>query len=175
MKELTQIARKTLESQFENGSFEPEKRLKDKYCGKCACFVTLTKDGILRGCIGSLTPTRELWKDVRNNAINAAFNDSRFPHLGKDELKKVKIEVSVLSKPRRLIYKDSKDLLDKIDNEMGIILKKGFYNATFLPQVWEQIPDKIDFLEHLSIKAGLPKNAWENSEIWFYNVNIEKE
>jgi len=172
---LTQIARKILESQFEEKKFKLDNKTKEKYPEKLSCFVTLTKNRELRGCIGSLTPTQELWKDVQENAINAAFNDPRFLQLKKDELKQIKIEVSVLSQPRKLIYKNPDDLLDKIKKDMGIILKKGFYNATFLPQVWEQIPDKVEFLQHLSIKAGLPADAWKNSEIFYYNVKIEKE
>ncbi len=172
---LTQLARYTLEAYFQNQKFEPDEETKKKYSDKKACFVTLTKNDQLRGCVGSLIATQELWKDVQENAINAAFRDSRFPPLTKEELNKIKIEISVLTAPKKLEYENEKDLLEKINKDMGIILKKGFYSATFLPQVWEQLPDKIQFLEHLSLKAGLDKDAWKTADIFYYKVEIEKE
>jgi len=172
---LTQLARKTLEFYFENKSFKPDEQTKKKYNQKKACFVTLEKNNQLRGCIGCLEARQELWKEVQENAINAAFKDFRFSQLTKKELNKIKIEVSILSKPKKLNYENEKDLLGKINNKMGIILKKGFNSATFLPQVWEQISDKIEFLEHLSLKAGLNKDVWRKSEILFYEVDAEKE
>jgi len=172
---LTQLARHTLEAYFQNQKFEPDEETKKKYSDKKACFVTLTKNDQLRGCVGSLIATQELWKDVQENAINAAFRDSRFPPLTKEELNKIKIEISILTAPKKLEYENEKDLLEKINKDMGIILKKGFYSATFLPQVWEQLPDKIQFLEHLSLKAGLDKDAWKTADIFYYKVEIEKE
>ena len=109
------------------------------------------------------------------NAIHAAFDDYRFSPLSKNELSKIKIEISVLSIPRKIEFKNEKELLGKIDNKMGIIVKKGFNSATFLPQVWEQISDPKSFLEHLSIKAGLEKDAWKNSDIYFYRVKSIEE
>lgn len=172
---LTQLARKTLEAYFQEKEFEPNQELKDKFKEKKACFVTLTKNGNLRGCIGSLEPRQELWKDVQENSLNSAFNDPRFFPLQEKELKDIKIEVSVLSKPQKLEYKNEEDLLNKINKEMGIILKKDFCSSTFLPQVWEQIPDKIQFIEQLSLKAGLNKDAWKTSDISYYTADIEEE
>jgi len=172
---LLQLARQTLESFFQNKKFEPDEKTKSKYSDKRACFVTLNLNNQLRGCIGSLQAIQELWRDVTQNTINAAFNDPRFMPLTKEELNKIKIEISTLSKPKKLEFKNEKELLEKINNKIGIILKRGSNSATFLPQVWQQIPDKIQFLEHLSQKAGLNKDAWKNSEIWFYNVNVEGE
>lgn len=172
---LIQLTRKTIELHFLGNLFQPDEKTKEKYKDKKACFVTLTKKGSLRGCIGCLEARQELWKDVQENSINAAFYDSRFIPLTKDELNKIKIEVSILSKPIRLKYKDEEDLLNKLNDKMGIILKKDHFSSTFLPQVWEQISDKIEFLEHLSLKAGLNKNAWKKTEIWYYYVEIEKE
>jgi len=169
---LAQLARKTLEFYFENKSFKPDEQTKKKYNQKQACFVTLEKNNQLRGCIGCLEARQELWEEVQENAINSAFNDFRFSQLTKKELKKIKIEVSILTKPKKINYKDEKDLLEKINNKMGIILKKDFNSATFLPQVWGQIPDKTEFLEHLSLKAGLNKGDWKTSEIWFYEVDV---
>ncbi len=172
---LTEIARKTLEGYFKGKNFLPDEHTRSIYDKKQACFVTLTIDGKLRGCIGSLVPQRELWKDVQENVINAAVHDFRFLKLTEKELSKVKIEISVLSLPKKIESINEKDLLMRINSGRGYILKKGGFSSTFLPQVWEQIPDKIEFLENLSVKAGLNRNAWKSGELWSYNVNIEKE
>jgi AmmeMemoRadiSam system protein A len=172
---LTKIARKTLEEYFKGKQFIPDDHTKSIYNEKQACFVTLTVDGNLRGCIGSLVPQRELWRDVAENAVNAAIHDFRFSKLKEEELGKIKIEVSVLSLPKKVNSVGEKDLLMRVNPGRGFILKKGTSTATFLPQVWEQIPDKIEFLEQLSIKAGLNRNAWKTGEIWSYTVNAEKE
>jgi AmmeMemoRadiSam system protein A len=170
MKELLRLARESIIAHLEGKKAEVSKEIKEKYKDKKACFVTLTKDGGLRGCIGSLEARQELWKDVVDNAVNAGFHDPRFPELDKDELEDVKIEVSVLSKPEKLEHKDAEDLLRKLDKDMGIVLKKGFHSATFLPQVWEQLPDKKMFLERLCMKAGLFKDDWKDADISFYRV-----
>ncbi|MCX6750983.1 MAG: AmmeMemoRadiSam system protein A [Candidatus Pacearchaeota archaeon] len=172
---LTELARKTLEYYFLGKKFIPDEYTKEIYKGKQACFVTLTINGNLRGCIGSLIPQKELWRDVQENVINAAIHDFRFSKVTEEELSKIKIEISVLSLPKKIQPVNEKDLLMRINSGRGLILKKGTASATFLPQVWEQIPDKIDFLEQLSIKAGLNRDAWKSSELWYYTVNIEKE
>ena len=172
---LTDLARKTIESYFCGKNFEVDEATRKTFSKLGASFVTLTINGELRGCIGSLVARQSLWKDVRENALNAAFEDSRFSPLEKGELNRIKIEVSVLSEPKKLEYKNEKDLLNKLNHNMGLILKKGFYSATFLPQVWEELPDKIDFLEHLSRKAGLNKDAWKTADFEYYAVTSEKE
>ncbi|MBP6857118.1 AmmeMemoRadiSam system protein A [Candidatus Pacearchaeota archaeon] len=172
---LTEIARKTLEEYFKGGNFLPDDYTRSIYNKKQACFVTLTIDGKLRGCIGSLIPQRELWKDVQENAINAAVHDFRFPKLTEKELSKIKIEISVLSLPKKIKSINEKDLLMRVNPGKGYILKKGGFSSTFLPQVWEQIPDKIEFLESLSVKAGLNRNSWKSGELWSYSVIVEKE
>ena len=170
---LTQLARKSIESYFQGKKFEPDVETKKKYSEKGACFITLTLNGNLRGCIGSLEAHRELWKDVCENAVNSAFNDYRFVPLKKEELSKIKIEVSVLSKAIKLGLGEK--VFPKINNKMGIILKKGFNTATFLPQVWEQLPDKTEFLKELSLKAGLNANDWKTAEISYYTIKSEEE
>ena len=172
---LTELARKTLEEHFKGKEFIPDEHTRSIYDKKQACFVTLTINGNLRGCIGSLIPQKELWKDVQENAINAAIHDFRFSKLTGEELSKIKIEVSVLSLPKKINPVNEKDLLMRVSPGRGFILKKGAATATFLPQVWEQIPDKIEFLEQLSLKAGLNRNAWKTGELWSYTVNAEKE
>lgn len=173
---LPKLARKTIEFNLENKKFEPKDITKEKYHKKKASFVTLNKEGKLRGCIGSLKARKELWKDVQENAVNAT-HDPRFSPLKKEELKKIKIEVSVLSEPKKIRYNSPEELIKKLKKYMGLILKKGFNSSTFLPQVWEQISDKEEFLQQLSLKAGLDKDAWKNpeTEIWYYTVMKEKE
>lgn len=174
MRELLKLAREAIERKLKGEEIKVSDSIKKRYSEKKASFVTLTEKGELRGCIGSLYPRHELYKDVIENAIHAAFDDYRFSQLKKSELSGIKIEISVLSIPEKINFKKKK-LLQKIDKKMGIILKKGFNSSTFLPQVWEEIPDKIDFFEHLSRKAGLDKNAWIDSEIYFYRVESIKE
>lgn len=174
-KDLLKLARETIKCRLNNTKLIIEECIKEKYSKKQACFVTLTINNELRGCIGSLESHEELWKDVIDNSINAAFNDPRFPSINKNELNKINIEISVISAAEKINYKNPDDLLEKIDNKMGIILKKGPYSSTFLPQVWQQLPKKIDFFEHLSIKAGLGKNDWKNANFLFYRVESIKE
>jgi AmmeMemoRadiSam system protein A len=173
MKELLKLARETLECQFKDKEVKVSESIRKKFGKKGACFVTLTLGGELRGCIGSLEGHQELWKDVHDNSINAGFNDPRFNPLTINELKDVKIEISVLSSPQKLGV--GKDVYEKLDNKMGIVLKKGWNSATFLPQVWEQIPTKQEFLEHLSRKAGLSKDSWKDCEISYYRVKSVEE
>lgn len=142
---LTKLARRTLREYFKGKEFIPDEHTKDIYKEKQACFVTLTLNGNLRGCIGSIAPQRELWRNVQENAINAAIHDFRFPRLTEKELPEIKIEVSVLSLPKKINAVNEKDLLMRINLGKGFILKKGMVSATFLPQVWEQIPNKIVF------------------------------
>jgi len=141
-------------------------------------FVTLTIDRQLRGCIGNLDSTDSILDGIERNAVNAAFNDPRFPPLTADELDRVDIEVSILTEPKPLEYRDSKDLLSKLRvNVDGVILRKGSASATFLPQVWEQLPQPEKFLSHLCLKAGLPSDAWRkgNLDILTYQVQYFEE
>lgn len=173
--ELLKLARRAIESELNGDELKVDKEIKEKYSEKRASFVTLTEHKVLRGCIGSLYPNQELYKDVIENAKHAAFDDYRFPQLRKNELAGIRIEVSILSIPRKLEFKDEKELLKKLNKNTGIVLKKGFNSATFLPQVWEELPNKIDFLENLCVKAGMGKDSWKNSEIYSYKVEKVKE
>ena len=172
---LTKLARNAIESFFDGKIYDPDTKTKQKYKYKKACFVTLTKNGALRGCVGSLQAYQELYKDVIINAINAAFKDFRFEPLQKVELSHIKIEVSVLTTPKILRYKDEEDLLQKLKPNMGIILEKWNHRATFLPQVWEMLPNKREFLEELSLKAGLRKDDWKTANYQYYYVKKYKE
>ncbi len=126
------------------------------------CFVTLHLRGRLRGCIGSIEPMGPLADGVERNACRAAFSDPRFPAVTADELAEIEIEVSVLTEPRRLEFTDAEDLKGKlIPNTHGVILRHGGRSAVFLPQVWDQLPDKEKFLENLCMKCGLSRHAWK--------------
>jgi AmmeMemoRadiSam system protein A len=118
----------------------------------CGTFVTLKKEGLLRGCIGSLSSDVPLKENVRQNALHAAFHDPRFTPLGADEFPLIEIEVSVLTPPSELPYDGPDDLLERLRPESdGVILRKGGASATFLPQVWKQLPRREDFLSHLCL------------------------
>ena len=173
MKQLLKLARLSIESELENKKLNINEEIKKKYSKKQACFVTLTINNKLRGCIGSLHASQELFKDVIENAKRAAFHDYRFYPLRKNEINKIKIEISVLSIPEKLGIGNK--VFDKIKKNMGIILKKQNKNSTFLPQVWEQLPDKYEFLQQLSLKAGLNKDDWKEAEIRYYTVKSIKE
>lgn len=136
-------------------------------------FVTLHKNGQLRGCIGTIAPVESIREGIRRNAINAAFGDPRFANLTPEEFTLVDIEISILTDPEPLAYTDGVDLLSKLrPNIDGVIIRDGMASATFLPQVWEQLPRPEDFLSHLCIKAGLSTDVWQNRnlEVQTYQV-----
>lgn len=141
--------------------------LKDScFSSLCGTFVTLKIDERLRGCIGNLTSDTPLASGVRRNAINAAFHDPRFASLSTSELDRVEIEISILSEPQPLKYRDGDDLIKKLQPHIdGVIIRKDQASATFLPQVWEQLPRPQDFLAHLCTKAGLAADSWQNPEL----------
>ena len=125
-----------------------------------ASFITLTKEGQLRGCIGSLSASRPIGEDVASNARAAAFQDPRFPKLKRDEWPRCRVEVSLLSAPKPIPFGDEPELLAQIRaGEDGLILECDGKRATFLPQVWETLPDKHQFLDALKKKAGLPPDT----------------
>lgn len=140
-----------------------------------ASFVTLTIGDVLRGCIGSIEAYQPLAVDVRENALAAAFRDPRFPPLSQGELDQVHIEVSVLTRPRPLDYAGAEDLLRKLRPEVdGVIIERGWYRATFLPQVWEKLPDPREFLRHLCLKAGLPADDYGRPGLRVFTYQVEK-
>ncbi len=128
-----------------------------------ACFVTLTLEGALRGCIGHLEACQSLVEDVVENADNAAFKDPRFPMLTQQEYDRVEIHISVLSTPEPMPVSSQEDLLEKLrPGHDGIILQEGIHRGTFLPSVWEQLPTPELFIRQLKIKAGLPADYWSD-------------
>ncbi|MBN2391599.1 MAG: AmmeMemoRadiSam system protein A [Anaerolineae bacterium] len=141
-----------------------------------AAFVTLrTRRGDLRGCIGSLEARRPLVEDVRENAIAAALRDPRFPPVKTAELANLVVEVSVLTTPEPLDFDGPEDLLRKLrPNIDGVLIERGWNRATFLPQVWEQLPSPEEFLGNLCYKAGLPPNAWHWPDLKISIYQVEK-
>ena len=136
---------------------------------KGASFVTLTRNNKLRGCIGSLNASRPLLTDIKYNAKHAAFNDPRFPALELKELPLIKIEVSVLSDLKELIFTTEDELIKQIiPKKMGLVLEYDLHRGTFLPQVWDVLPDKNEFLNNLKLKAGLNKNFYSSQMNFFY-------
>lgn len=145
---------------------------------KKGCFVTLTIKGELRGCIGNILPDRPLAEAVVSNSRLAALSDSRFSPVTPAEVPDIDIEVSVLSTPTQLHFISADDLMKKLRPRIdGVVLKIGEHRATFLPQVWDQLSNPNDFLNHLTTKAGLYPQAWRdgNTELLIYQVEAFKE
>jgi AmmeMemoRadiSam system protein A len=131
-----------------------------------ACFVTLHVDDMLRGCTGSLVAQRPLAQEVSLTAVQTAFRDPRFPPVSAAEVPNLDIEISVLTPPRPLTYTSPEDLIVRLRPGVdGVTLRQGFRRATFLPQVWERIPEPRRFLEMLCQKMGLPADAWLSGEM----------
>ncbi len=168
---LVQVARRTIAAKLgtldEAGKVVPDRDLADPaFREKRGTFVTLKTKGQLRGCMGCLTPSETILEGIQRNAINAAFNDPRFPALTLIELDQAAIDISILSNPRELEYSEGSDLLEKLRPTIdGVIINKGLARATFLPQVWEQLPRPQDFLAHLCRKAGLSPDEWKRGEL----------
>jgi AmmeMemoRadiSam system protein A len=140
----------------------------------CATFVTLEKYGQLRGCIGMLTAVRPLVEDIVENAFSAAFNDPRFPSLAADELAELDIHLSILTPAEPMVFSSEQDLIRQLQPHIdGLILQEGFRHGTFLPSVWEQLPEPEQFLRHLKQKAGLPSDYWSDSiQVSRYRADI---
>ena len=131
---------------------------------KRGVFVTLTRSEALRGCIGTIEPVAPLATAVADSAHSAAFRDPRFPPMRLDELEKITIEISVLTPTQPLAAASREILLDRLRPGVdGLVLQDGRHRSTFLPKVWEQLPDPRDFLAQLLAKAGLPVDHWSPS------------
>jgi AmmeMemoRadiSam system protein A len=141
-----------------------------------ASFVTITEaDGSLRGCIGTLEAHQPLVEDVREHAAGAATEDYRFASVTPDEVSSLRIEISRLTTPQPLEYEDPEDLLAKLRPGVdGVILRDGIHRATFLPQVWEKVPDAREFLAHLCLKMGAPANLWRLKKLQVLVYQVEE-
>lgn len=140
-----------------------------------ASFVTLTIDGDLRGCIGALEAYQPLVEDVREHAVAAALEDYRFPKVTAREVPLLEIEISHLTSPQPLDYEKPADLPGLLHpGRDGVILRDGFKRATFLPQVWEKIPDPEEFLSQLCAKMGAPWDLWVRKKLSVAVYNVEE-
>ncbi len=142
-----------------------------------ATFVTIKENGSLRGCIGSLEARRPLQDDLTANAVAAAFHDPRFAPLGPDEFDRIDIEVSILTPIRRLVADSEQAVIAQLRPGVdGVVLALGTHRATFLPQVWDELPDPSVFLAHLRDKAGIPQGVWDPEiQVSTYQVNRYRE
>lgn len=177
---LVKLARMTITDELGGGADEshghdlPVMLQDDCFRRHCGTFVTLKIEGKLRGCIGSLTAKEPVLEGIRRNALNAAFHDPRFAALTKAELNRTEIEISILTEPQPLAYQDGPDLIEKLRPHVdGVIVREGHASATYLPQVWEQIPDPADFLSQLCLKAGLHSEAWHGSELEVLTYQVQ--
>lgn len=173
--ELLKLARESIQEVLQAEHTIDREALLEKYPvlrEKTATFVTLTIDGELRGCIGSLVAQRPLIDDIIHNAKAAAFQDPRFAPISTSEYLHAAVEISILTPPEAVQYDDIDDLRSKIRPAIdGVILSLNGYQATFLPQVWEQLPSFDDFFAHLGAKAGLGSNALQqHPDIFVYQV-----
>lgn len=140
-----------------------------------ASFVTLTMQHQLRGCIGALEAHQPLVEDVREHAIASALEDPRFLPVEKSELNRIRIEVSRLGAPQALSYESSEDLIKKLNPHVdGVIIKYGERKATFLPQVWEKIPDPAEFMNELCHKMIGQANLWRESKLQVFTYQVEE-
>ncbi len=174
---LLELARRSIEMATRNRKL-PHINLDDyspRLKADGASFVTLTKLGNLRGCIGTLQAYQALVLDVVEHAAAAATEDFRFHPVSPDEIPGIAIEISVLSEPLKMIYHSTEEMLSRlIPGVSGVILKDGRARATFLPQVWDQLPDKSEFLSHLCSKMGAPSNLWKTKNLEVFTYQVEE-
>lgn len=138
------------------------------------CFVTLTENGVLRGCIGNILPHDPLALAVAANARSAAREDPRFSPVAADEVDRIRIEISVLTEPEPLVFRSPDELLEKLQpGRDGIVLQIGTHTATYLPQVWDDLPDKTEFLDSLARKAGCSSSAWRGDQVKVFRYRVE--
>lgn len=174
---LLSIARQALENGVRGVSLPPLDllALTPRLQADGASFVTLTEGGMLRGCIGTLEPNQSLAEDVREHAIAAALNDYRFPPVRINELSQIEIEVSRLTTPVSLEYGGPEDLLSRLRPGVdGVVIRDGVRRATFLPQVWEKLPDPVEFLDHLCAKMGATPGLWRQKHLDVLIYQVEE-
>jgi len=173
---LLETAAAAIESQLERrvAAGPDEAALPAELRERRASFVTLTVGGALRGCCGTLEPRRALATDVWHNARASAFGDPRFPPLDPREWRRVELEVSVLSPLERVAVRSEAELLALlVPGEDGLVIAWRGSRATFLPKVWEQLQDPVEFLGHLKRKAGWAPEFWaEDVEVWRYFTEV---
>ncbi len=175
--ELLHLARRTLERALLDGDFSrPDVAgLPSHLLEPGAAFVTLTIDGELHGCIGSVEARRPLALDVADNALSAAFNDPRFAPLTPDDLPRLSIEISILNPLQPLAYTSFADLIRQVRPGVdGVLITRKHRRGLLLPQVWERIPDPAEFLSYVCLKAGLAADAYLKTrlDVFVFQVQI---
>lgn len=174
---LLRLAREAMECGVKRKKLPPldQTSLTPRLREEGASFVTLMVHGQLRGCIGALEPYQSLAEDVREHAVAAALEDPRFPPVSERELTNVQLEISRLTRPVPLQYTDADDLLSKLRPHVdGVILRDEYRRATFLPQVWEKIPDAAEFLNHLCYKMGGHPDLWRTRHLDVLTYQVEE-
>lgn len=178
---LLKLARRAIQKYFQDKGVPQieETELPQVLKEKRGTFVTLWKNRQLRGCIGDLEGKKPIYQSVIDNSLASALIDPRFMALKKDELSDVKIEISILSELKKIPNFASPNSFLKYLNkhQPGILIKKGAYQATFLPQVWEDLASAESFISHLCRKAGLDENEWQKMdlEVYGYTAKVFKE
>jgi AmmeMemoRadiSam system protein A len=174
---LLELARRSIEAAARKRAL-PRIRLSDYSIilqQNGASFVTLTIQGTLRGCIGALEAYQPLVLDVVDHAAAAASEDFRFSPVAPSEIQMIGIEISVLTRAVNLEYASTDELLSRlVPHEDGVILRDGRMRATFLPQVWEQLPDKEEFLSHLCLKMGASTSDWKTKHLEVLTYHVEE-
>lgn len=174
---LLQLARQALEAAVRGQPLPPldPAALTPRLLEDGASFVTLTRAGQLRGCIGALEPYQPLAADVREHAVAAALEDPRFPPVQEHELAGIRVEVSRLTLPLLLDYQDAGDLLARLRPGVdGVVLRDGSRRATFLPQVWEKVADPVEFLSSLCHKMGVAPDTWRRRRLEVLTYEVEE-
>ncbi len=173
---LLTLARRTVHAVATTGHLPelPAEGLAPRLAAPRGCFVTLTRAGRLRGCIGNVLPQEPLCRAIRDHARSAALHDPRFAAVTEQELDQLKIEISVLTPPQPIDFSSPADLLAKLQPHTdGVFLRIGHRSATYLPQVWEQLPDKEAFLDSLAVKAGCAPAAWRGPDVTIFTYRAE--
>ncbi len=172
--ELLDLARASIESALQRSELAPYPgdSSNPELSRPGASFVTLRTNDDLRGCCGTIEATRPLAQDVWNNAWASAFADPRFPALTADDWRDTAVEISVLGEPERMAVASEADLLEQLRPGVdGLILQFGARRTTFLPAVWEQLPEPARFVRHLKLKAGWPAHFWPaDLQVWRYST-----
>ncbi len=174
---LLRLARQSIEGAVK-GQPLPRLNLEDyslRLRADGASFVTLMRADELRGCIGTLEAHQPLVQDVCEHAVAAALEDFRFPPVQEGEVAKITIEISVLSEPQVLDYKNPGELIQRLQPGVdGVVIRDGICRATFLPQVWEKLPDPEEFLDHLCLKMGAPAKLWRRKPLTVLTYQVEE-
>jgi len=142
-------------------------------CEKKGVFITLYYKNQIRGRTGYIDPIKDLWEAVIENSVNVAFFNHKFKALDREELDDITIEISIISPIKKIIYNTPEELLKRIEKGKGILIKKGMHSASFLPDAWDYVDSKADFLDNLCLKSKLKANTWELEKLEIYSFDTE--